>query len=380
MTDILKRSWAEIRLDAVEHNYRAVRDLLADDCRVMAVVKADAYGHGDVAVSTALQTLGADWFGVATLDEAVHLREHGIDKPILILSYTPPECAAQLAHYGITQTILDRDYAVRLNNCATADGVTVDCHVKLDTGMSRVGFFYHDETADRTAIDDIASCCALPSLSVDGIFTHFSVADEADGETYTRRQFARFQHAIAALETRGISFALKHCCNSAATLRFPDMHLDLVRPGIVLYGLPPSAFLDGAVPLVPVMTLKTVVAQVKTVPCDTAVSYGCTHTTTDTATLATIPLGYADGYPRVLSDTACMLINGHRVPLVGRVCMDQCVLDVTDVGDVSPETPVTVFGEDAVTAAELATLSGTIPYELVCGIGKRIPRIVCERT
>ena len=374
MAEFLKRSWAEICLSAVEHNYRTVRSRLTDGCRVMAIVKADAYGHGDVPVATVLQNAGVEWFGVSNLEEAIHLRENGISCPILVLSYTPPEEAAQLAHYAVTQSLISGDYAVRLNEAAAAAGVTVAAHVKVDTGMSRVGFFYHDEDTDAAAIDEIAHACSLPQLAVNGIFTHFASADEEDGEPFTRRQFSLFQNVVAALKQRGITFELKHCCNSAATLRYPDMHLDMVRPGIVLYGLAPSPFLADAAPLQPAMTLKTVVAQVKTVPSDTAVSYGRTFTTTGNTVVATVPLGYADGYPRALSGLASMLVNGTRVPLVGRICMDQCVLAVSNVPNVTAGMPVTVFG-DGLSVDELAALTGTINYEIVCCIGKRVPRI-----
>ncbi len=374
MADFLKRSWAEIRLSAVAHNYRRVRERVHGDCRVMAIVKADAYGHGDLPTAVTLEKAGADWFGVSNLDEAVRLREGGITRPILILSYTPPEEAARLAHYDITQALLDGEYAANLNAAATAAGVTVNCHVKLDTGMSRVGFFYHDEEDDRAALDDIAAACSLPQLAVTGIFTHFAMADEQDGEAFTRRQFALFTGATAALEQRGITFALKHCCNSAATLRFPDMHLDMVRPGIVLYGLLPSPLFEKTVDLQAAMTLKTVISQVKTIPSGTPVSYGCTHTADADAVVATVPLGYADGYPRTLSNTATMQVNGRRVPLIGRICMDQCVLDVTGVEGVAAGQSVTVFG-DTPSADEVADLANTIGYELICGIGKRVPRI-----
>ncbi len=376
MTPFLKRTWAEIQLSAITHNYHTVRARLADGCRVMAVVKADAYGHGDVQTATVLQQAGADWFGVSNLEEAIRLRQGGITRPLLILSYTPPEEAARLAEFSITQSVISGEYAVLLNDAAAAAGVTVNVHIKVDTGMSRVGFFYHDEERDRTVIDEIARSCALPHLSAEGIFTHFASADEADGETVTRRQFALFGDAVAQLEARGVTFALKHCCNSAATLRFPEMHLDMVRPGIVLYGLAPSPFLHGAAPLVPAVTLKTVVSQVKDLPGGTAISYGRTHTTTGETRTATVPIGYADGYPRNLSSTAQMLINGHRAPLVGRICMDQCVLDVTGIPNVAEGLPVTVFG-DTLSVDELAILAGTINYEIVCGIGKRVPRVFC---
>lgn len=378
MTDFLKRTWAEIRLDAVEQNYRAVRRLVAESCRVMAVVKADAYGHGDVQVAKTLQEAGTDWFGVSNLEEAVRLRRAGITCPMLILSYTPPEEAARLAQFDITQTVISADYARRLNDAAAAAAVTVETHIKLDTGMSRVGFFYQDEQADSAVIDEIETVYALPNLSVQGIFTHFAAADEEDGEEFTRRQHALFTDAIARLEKRGVTFVLKHCCNSAATLRFAELHMDMVRPGIVLYGLAPSAFLRETVSLVPAMSLKTVVSQVKEIPVGTAVSYGRTYTAACAKTVATVPIGYADGYPRLLSNTAQMLVDGRRVPLVGRVCMDQCLLDVTEVPSVCEGMTVTVFGTDgdaALPVEEPAAAAGFINYELVCLVSKRVPRV-----
>lgn len=378
MAEFLKRTWAEIDLSAIEQNYHAVRGVLGDGCRMMAIVKADAYGHGDVQVATVLQNAGAEWFGVSNLQEAIRLREAGITRPVLILSYTPPEEAARLATYDITQSVISGEYAHRLGAAAVAAGVTVQAHVKLDTGMSRVGFFYHDETADGAVIDEVAAACALEGLAVKGIFTHFASADEEDGEAFTRHQYALFMSAVNMLERRGITFELKHCCNSAATLRFPEMHLDMVRPGIILYGAAPSALLQELAVLTPAMSLKTVVSQVKTVPAGTEVSYGRTFVTDRPTTVATVPIGYADGYPRLLSSKAQMLIGGKRAPLVGRICMDQCVLDVTDIPSVDEEMTVTVFGRDGdavLPADELAALSGTIHYEIICCIGKRVPRV-----
>ena len=378
MSEFLKRTWAQIDLDAIEHNYRAIRDSLSDGCRLMAVVKADAYGHGDGFVAQTLQHAGADWFGVSNLEEAIRLRQAGVTRPILILSYTPPEEAARLSSFDITQTVISEEYAYALQRAAVAAGVTVTVHIKLDTGMSRVGFFYHDQQADAAVIDTVAQVCALTHLRAEGIFTHFACADEELGEAATRRQYALFMQAIEELKQRGVTFAIRHCCNSAATLRFPDMHLDMVRPGLILYGLFPSPFLDGGLPLKAAMSLKTVVSLVKQVPPHTAVSYGGTHQTAETARIATVPIGYADGYPRALSGVADMLVAGQRVPLVGRVCMDQCLLDVTAVDEVTEGMTVTVFGADGAATLpveEMAAWSGSINYETVCLIGKRVPRI-----
>lgn len=378
MLQFLKRTWAEVDVNAIEYNYRAIRARLSDSCRFMAVVKADAYGHGAVHVARALQSAGADWFGVSNLQEAIQLRKNGITRPILILSYTPPEEAATLAAYGITQTVISGDYARRLNEAAATASVTLPVHIKLDTGMSRVGFFYHDEQTDVQTVEEITAVCSLSHLTAEGIFTHFACADEENGDAFTRRQFALFSRAVSLLEQHGCTFALKHCCNSAAALRYPEMQWDMVRPGIVLYGLHPSPVIGKHETLRPAMALKTVVTQVKEIPAHTEVSYGCTYKTTRPTRVATVPIGYADGYPRRLSNTAYMLAEGTRVPLIGRVCMDQSLLDVTDLPAVQEGTVVTVFGTDRDAeyhTDELAATADTINYEIVCDIGKRVPRL-----
>ncbi len=377
MSEFLKRTWAEIDLSAIERNYRAIRGTLRDGCRMMAVVKADAYGHGDTRVAQLLQGAGADWFGVSNLEEAVRLRDAGITRPILILSYTPPEEAVNLAKYDITQTVISEEYAVRLNAAAADADVRVAVHIKVDTGMGRVGFFCRAETVDAVC-DEIARVCELDRLDAEGIFTHFACADEEDGEAFTRRQFALFSQTVATLEARGVTFSIKHCCNSAATIRFPEMQWDMVRPGIILYGLHPSSWMRPMLPLEPAMSLRSVLSQVKSVPRDTSVSYGRTHTLAQDSVVATVPIGYADGYPRALSNTARMLLGGYSVPLIGRVCMDQCLLDVTAVPNASDGMTVTVFGKDGdavLPVEELSAIGGSIHYETVCLIGKRVPRI-----
>lgn len=373
MTDILHRTWAEIDLDAVRQNYHTVCDRLSPDCRCMAVVKADAYGHGAIRVAAELAAAGADQFGVSNLDEALQLRKSGISAPILIFAYTPPEQAATLAAYDITQTVLDSRYAEQLEQAAAAAGVTVRVHIKLDTGMSRVGFFCQD--ISTAPLDAIARVCSLPHLQAEGIFTHFAVADEKQGDDVTRRQFQQFTQTVDALKARGITFAVRHCCNSAATLRFPEMHLDMVRAGIVLYGAPPSPELRDCIPLRACMVLKTVISQLKTVPAGTAVSYGHTFICNRQTVLATLPIGYADGLLRLASGRFKVAVNGYAAPLVGRVCMDQCMIDVTDIPNLCEGMPVTVFGADGVTVETYAASCLTIPYESLCDIGKRVPRV-----
>ena len=376
MSEFLKRTWAEIHLDRLQGNFQAIQASLAPGSQAMAVVKADGYGHGAAAAAKALRQAGAAWFGVSNLEEAVQLRRAGIDGDILILSFTPPEEAGRLAEFAVTQTVLSRPYAEELDAAAQAAGVRVRVHLKVDTGMSRVGFLYHRE-GDEAVLDDMAAACRLPHVAAEGIFTHFASADEEEDGGFTRRQFALFMDAVRRLEKRGVSFALRHCCNSAATLRYPEMHLDMVRPGIILYGLSPAPWMEGMLPLDPVMELKTTVSMIKDLPADTPVSYGRIYTTGEARRVATVPIGYADGYPRVLSNRADMLLAGRRVRVVGRVCMDQCMLDVTGL-DVRESMVATVFGRDGeafLPVEELADHMGTINYEVVCQISKRVPRL-----
>lgn len=373
MINALQRAWAEIDLAAVRHNYETICHHLSPGCRCMAVVKADAYGHGAPEVAAELASAGADFFGVSNLNEALQLRESGISAPILIFTYTPPEHAATLAINNITQAVLDGDYANRLEQAAAAAGVTVRVHIKLDTGMTRVGFFCQDES--NLPIDEIVRVCSLPHLEAEGVLTHFAVADEQQGDTVTHRQFCRFTKTLDALKARGITFKLRHCCNSAAALRFPEMHLDMVRAGIGLYGASPSPETNGTVLLRPTMILKTVIAQIKTVPAATAISYGHTFTCERPMTIATIPIGYADGLRRCASGNFNVAVNGHLAPNVGRVCMDQCLVDVTAIPDVHEGMTVTVFGADGITIDEYAAWCQTIAYESLCGIAKRIPRV-----
>lgn len=376
MSDFTHRTWAEIDVAAIRENYTCLRSRLSSGCRCMAIVKADAYGHGALPVAAELSAAGVDWFGVSNIDEALELRRGGIDTPILILGYTPPELAGQLAEHHITQAVLDSDYAARLETAAAKANVTVQVHIKVDTGMSRVGFFVREVVGD--CVDAIAGVCALPHLNAEGIFTHFALADEQGGDAVTHQQFSRFSGILTALEQRGITFKLRHCCNSAAALRFPKMHLDMVRAGIILYGAPPSSELTDAMPLRPAMVLKTVIALIKTVPAGCAVSYGHTFVTTRPTVLATLPIGYADGLSRLAGGHFSVSVGGQKAALVGRVCMDQCMIDVTDIPHVSNGMAVTVFGTDDVSVDAFAAACQTIPYESLCGIGKRVPRVYLQ--
>ncbi len=376
MHTILKRTWAEIDLDRLRHNWETIRRVVHKDTRMMAVVKADAYGHGAVTVSRVLDSLGADCFAVSNLDEAIQLRDAGIKRPLLILSYTPPAEAATLARYGITQTVISADYAAALSAAATAANVNITVHIKIDTGMSRVGFVHHHAADRETVAAAVIAAAKLPHLCAEGIFTHFASADEQD-DCFVKEQFSRFMQTVEDAAAGGVHFAVRHCANSAAIERFPEMQLDMVRPGIILYGLAPDdSWMHGLLPLQPVMQLKTVISMVKTLPAGETLSYNRTYTTARETTVATVPIGYADGYARTMSNTAHMLLHGKKVPVIGRVCMDQCMLDVSGVparvGDI-----VTVFG-DALTTEQYAAWMHTINYEAVCLIGKRVPRVYME--
>lgn len=366
------RTWAEISLSNLEHNYRALRAMLPAGCRFLGVVKADAYGHGAIPVARRLEKLGAEYLAVACLDEALELRRAGIQTPILILGYTPPERAGELLEWDITQTVYNLETAEALSQRAQKSDKPLKIHVKADTGMSRLGWLCDEAHLGETA-DTICRVCSLPGLTAEGIFTHFANAD--GDEDYTMLQFTRFLDLLDTLKARGVTFAIRHCAASAAALRYPCTYLDMVRPGIALYGHYPDPSCEGldGPGLRPVMTLKTRVASVKTVPAGTPVSYGCTHVLERETTLAALTIGYADGLPRLSSDRWQVELRGHRVPIVGRVCMDMCMVDVAGL-DIAPGDEAEVFGEK-VPVEDLAALAGTIQYELLCAVSPRVRRI-----
>ncbi len=381
MSDFLKRTWAQVDLSALRHNYREIRRKVRPEAKIMAVVKADCYGHGAEYCAKTLESCGAEWFAVSNLEEACQLRSCGIDKPILILGYTPPECAAQLWETGISQAVFSEEYAEKLSQAADEAGAVVNIHLKIDTGMGRLGLLYYDGERDAEAVRAAVRICGRKGLRAEGIFTHFASADETEGEEFTRLQFRRFTELTDRLADAGVTGLIRHCCNSAGSFRFPEMNLDMVRPGIILYGLDPSGEVKGYLDLHPVMSLKSVVSHLKEVGPGMTVSYGRTFTAKEPMRVATVPIGYADGYNRLLSGRADMLVNGRRARVVGRVCMDQLMLNVTGIPDVSAGREVTVFGSEGgktVSVDELASLCGTINYETVCLIGKRVPRIYFE--
>ncbi len=375
---MLHRTWANVHLDALEHNIRLLQSYLSDGCRLMGVVKADAYGHGAVAVARRMTSCGVNYFAVSNLDEAIELRRGGITQPILILSYTPPCEVALLAQYDVTQTVVSREHGEALAAAASQAGVEITVHFKVDTGMSRVGFVCHSDADTASAASQIAAVSRLDGLKTEGIFTHFATADEQDDGGFTLEQFGRFMSVITAAEALGVSFALRHCCNSAALVRYPEMHLDMVRPGIIQYGYYPAEWLCTLLPdMQQVMELKTAVSQIKELSAGTPMSYNRTYASEHVTRAATVPLGYADGYPCAMSNTAYMLVNGQPAPVVGRVCMDQCLLDVTGIDGVELGGEVTAYGSDHgafLPTDRVACWADTISYEIVCRVSRRVPR------
>ena len=373
-----QRVWAEIDLDALEYNYHMLRSHLLPDVKLCCVIKANAYGHGASAVARLYEQLGADFLAVSNVEEALQLRYAGVKLPILILGYTPAPCVAQLSEHELTQCVYSYEYAKLLSDCATRKGLAVDVHIKIDTGMGRIGFRYRGDAQDALSLDQIERACRLPSLCAKGIFTHFASADEGeDGEHFTRGQYELFCHAVECLEARGVSFAIKHCANSAAICDHPTTHTDMVRAGIVLYGLSPSDRLRNELKLRPAMTLKSVISHVKTLTKGETVSYGRAFVAQNDMRIATVPIGYADGYRRSATEGgASLLVRGKLCPVVGRVCMDQLMIDVSALPTVCVGDEVTVFGQaPALTARQLAELNGTVAYEIICSVGVRVPRV-----
>ena len=379
MDKFLRRTWAEVDVDAVISNFNAIRSSVAPGSGIMCVIKADAYGHGAVFLAKLYEKLGASWFAVSNIEEAVQLRENGVSLPILILGFTPADLALELASNNISQAVFSTDYARDLSACAAAAGVSVNIHIKLDTGMSRIGFMYQNVERDSNSIDEISAVCALPNLNTEGIFTHFAVSDEGDdGRDATLHQFGCFSDAVNRLKDRGISFSIVHCSNSGAIADYPQAHLDCVRAGIILYGLAPSWKLSNKLRLRGAMKIKSVIAQIKTVEPGTAVSYGGTFVTQAPTRIATVPIGYADGYSRSLGNRAYMSVGGKRAAVIGRVCMDQVMLNVSDIDDLKIGDEVTVMGDGtdgAMSFDDIAEMTGTINYEVVCLVGKRVPRV-----
>ncbi len=378
MKEFLRRTWAQINLDALENNIVQIKSLLQPGTKLCATVKADCYGHGYAFTASTMCEAGADWFAVSNLAEALQLRRVGISKPVLILGYTPPDKVRELVYNDISQAVFSYDYAAALSGEAVKAGVTVNAHIKIDTGMTRIGLLYHDSVENASVIAEAERICRLPAIEPEGIFTHFAQADTPEGELFTRIQYELFCTAVDSLKQLGIEFSIRHCSNSAAILNYPEMNFDMVRAGIILYGHYPSKYVRRPIKLLPVMELKTVVSMIKEIPAETPVSYGGTYMSTSPRMTATVPIGYADGYPRRISNKMYMLVNGKKAPILGNVCMDQTVIDVTGIDGVREGTQITVFGSDNgafLDVGEIADSAGMINYEILCALSRRVPRV-----
>ncbi len=369
--DNKRPTWAEIDLKAVHYNLMKIREAVAP-ARVMAIVKANAYGHGVLEVTKACLQEGVEHLGVATLDEALVIRRAGIAVPILILGPILKEHAQIAVDWNLRITVFDFSLAKALSEAAIKSSKSAYAHIKIDTGMGRLGFF-----PGREAVEQIVDISRLPGLKLEGIFTHFANADNED-KSYADKQLQLFNNVLKEIEQQDVDIPLKHCSNSAALIDLKEARFNMVRAGIVLYGLYPSPFVDkDLLPIIPVMTVKSEISFLKRMGPGATVSYGRTYQCNRDTLVATVPIGYADGYSRLLSNKAFAMIRGKRVPLIGVVCMDQCMFDVTEVEGVSEGDQVILFGkpEDKVTADELAQIEGTINYEIVCAVSSRVPRI-----
>lgn len=367
------RVCAGIDLDALKYNVDGIKRCKAESAMLMGVIKADAYGHGAKVFAHELNRMGFDWFAVATADEGIELRRDGIEQPILVLGYS---CEAQypdMVQWEITPTIYSLDMAKAFDAAAEKAGKVANIHIKIDTGMSRIGFLPREES-----LDEIEKIHGLRHLRIQGMFTHFACADMRD-KTHVGHQIEKFRQMIDGVRQRGIPVEIFHCSNSASIMELPSEHMNLVRAGIILYGLYPSHEMEEErLPLKPVMSLYSHVVHVKEVPEGVTVGYGATYVTRRPTRIGTIPVGYADGYPRILSNRASVLIRGRRAPIIGRVCMDQFMVDVTDMPEVSVGDVVTLIGrdgEETLSVEEISEMAGSFNYEFVCDVSRRVPRV-----
>ncbi|MGM0397272.1 MAG: alanine racemase [Bacillota bacterium] len=363
----------EINLDNLSYNFREIQKIVKEGTLIMPVIKANGYGHGSVELARLYKEIGAKRLAVSLLNEAIELRRAGIDLPVLILNFTPQEHMNEVAAYDLTQSIYRYDDGKALSDAAEEMGKTAKVHVKIDSGMGRLGFQPTEES-----IGEILRLKDLPSIEIEGIFTHFAKADEKD-KTVTREQYKKFTWIVEELEKKGFKAPIKHVSNSASIIDLPEYNLDLVRPGIMLYGYYPSDEVDKErITLKPAMTLKAVVSNIKTVPEGTGISYGHLFKAPRESRIATVPIGYADGYTRMLTGKADVFVAGKRAPVAGKICMDQLMLDVTDVQGVEIGDSVVFFGEGVEGyphVDEVAAKLGTINYEVICMMGRRLPRV-----
>lgn len=370
------RVWAEIDLDAVVENIQNIKHWIQPGTKIMCVIKTDGYGHGAYPIAKLLEQEEAVFgYAVATAEEAFCLREQGIKKPLLILGYTFPDDYEELIRQDIRPTVFTAEMLEDLSNAARRVHKTCNIHIKVDTGMSRIGIF-----PDQTGLDFVRRAMSTLNLHVEGIFTHFAKADEAD-KTSAYQQLHKFQAFLHMIESAGLQIPIRHCANSAAIIEMPEAQMDMVRAGIILYGLWPSEEVSKhKLVLKPVLSLKSKIIYVKTLPKGQEISYGGTYITQKETRIATISVGYGDGYPRSLSNTGYVLVHGQKAPIVGRICMDQFMVDVTEINEkITVGDIVTLIGQDGdetITMEELGTLASRFNYELACDLSKRIPRVM----
>lgn len=366
--------WAEIDLGAIGHNLAEIRRSLEPKTKIMAIVKANGYGHGSIQVARTVLAKGAERLGIAILQEGIELRKAGFGVPILILGHTPVEMAKDVVRYNLIQTVFDFDTAEAISWAAVQARKSAKIHLKVDTGMGRLGFPLHD----KKNLDIILKIAQLPNLEIEGIYSHFAVSDIVDKE-FSYLQLERFFDSVEKLKKKGLEIPVKHISNSGGILDLPQAHLNMVRAGISIYGLYPSEEVSRAkVKLKPAMSLKARIAQVKKVPKGVTISYGRTYETSTEETIATLPIGYADGYTRLLSNKAQVLVRGKKTPVIGRICMDQCMINITGIPNVEVGEEVVLFGsqgQEHISVEDLANLIGTINYEIVCMISARVPRL-----
>lgn len=371
----MNRTWAEINLDALKYNFSGIKKCVKPETKVMSVVKADAYGHGYEKCCKTLLECGTDAFAVATLSEALQIRRLGYDTPILILGVCEEEQAEELVRFGIMPNVHSIDFAKKISEVAQKMQKTAKIHIKIDTGMSRLGYVAGDDNSEVLA--EIIEISKLPNIKIEGIFSHFACADEKEPE-YTKLQFSRFMNICDGLSKEGVDIPLRHIANSAAIIMYPEMQLDMVRAGIILYGCYPSDEVDKKIlPLKPVMTVKSHISLIKEAKEGVGVSYGKTYITEGKTKIATVPIGYADGYLRCLAKKAKMEVGTSLCSVIGRICMDQCMIDVTNVNNICDE--VTIFGDGQITADDIASWMGSINYEVLCLISARVPRVYKEK-
>ena len=377
MDAVLRRTWAEIDLDRLAANYEKLRRRMGPGVKYLGVVKADAYGHGAVDVAKKLEELGADYLAISNVEEAEELRRNGVTLPILLLGYTPAEMTEALIDNGVDQDVPSLEMAEAYSREAGRCGKTLKVHLKLDTGMGRLGFQCDEAHFDRS-LKEILRALALPNLKWEGVFMHFCVSDEPEKPecaAFTRLQYDRFRRMIQAVEAgAGMTFPIHHCCNSGGVLFYPEYAWDMCRPGIVLYGTEKMSADFG---LEPVMSLKTVIGPIKEYAPDTSVSYGRTYMTDGTRRIGVVPIGYADGLPRTLSNRWSVMTKDGPAPIRGRICMDMCMVDLTDLPGIRTGDEAVVFGRENPVEA-MAEAAGTITYELLCAVSRRVPRVYLE--